>query len=338
MQKVDINNPLSYKQTWRKPSNAFICIPPLNTRVTNAWYGTESYTTRSAPFVLAGVLGELYVVPFAYVERRYTHCGQPLTSEFIKLMVERIKMPGGWQTWVMDWLTIQPSQAVCMACHVPVGQIGQIRNTTGFITRYNAFYKAEEKKRGLSHGTGDFLMCDVYPNSSKPNFYTRRVVNGVIFSRGYALDFFKGKTDPEQRAGKPITLEQLPKLYEKALPAAEPDASALIERPEPKKEPATVPAKALSADETFKQICDGIKQKLGRSFICTVPGGLDVPQGVCCIEAWAGGEAALICLWDGFKSYRVKCGEYIELGEVKKGDTQGLVSGIVETIRKFSGL
>ena len=237
--QVDFNSISSYKNCSKKFYEIHVCMPPKNTVVVNkleqaatvSQLGGKTYftaeqiedmqktnpqmlaliqqlvaqgkayaVTEQTPFVLCGTLGELWLISADKLANTYTFLqnNQPLPLNQQSL---NQSMTGNY----LDWTSVRTSHRAIagqnMACFVPVAQKGQIQTSWGAVLQING--------PGVSHGKGDFIVCQKMPNG-QPNLADRWVVNGDIFAATYNN---QGWTDCISSAStNTITIDMLPKL------------------------------------------------------------------------------------------------------------------------------
>ena len=236
---VDIDNPSSYKNCAKKQYEIYVCMPPKNTIVINKLeqadvvkqLGNKTYFTRddidkiqktnppllsllqslvsqgrayavtdATPFVLCGTVGEMWTIKPDKLASTYMFLqnGQPLQINQ-QTLNQRMKND------VLDWTVVRTSpQATAgqnMACFVPSSQKGQIQTSWGSVLNLNG--------AGVSHGKGDFVVCEKLPNG-QPNLSNRWVVNGEIFATTYNNQGWVQCLGTS--AVKSINISSLPKL------------------------------------------------------------------------------------------------------------------------------
>lgn len=237
--QVDFNSISSYKNCSKKFYEIHVCMPPKNTVVINkleqaatvSQLGGKTYftaeqiedmqktnpqmlaliqqlvaqgkayaVTEQTPFVLCGTLGELWLISADKLANTYTFLqnNQPLPINQQSL---NQRMTGNY----LDWTSVRTSHRAIagqnMACFVPVAQKGQIQTSWGAVLQING--------PGVSHGKGDFIVCQKMPNG-QPNLADRWVVNGDIFAATYNNQGWTDCISSTNSAGP--TIGVLPKL------------------------------------------------------------------------------------------------------------------------------
>lgn len=237
---VDFNNPSNYKSCSKKQYEIYVCMPPKNTVVINKLeqadvvrqLGGKTYFTASdieklktsnpqmmsmiqqlvsqgrayavtntTPFVLCGTVEEMWTINADKLAQTYTFLqnNQPYTINQQSLS-QRVRKDG-----LLDWtsirVTARETYGHYWACFVPLVQKGQIQTSRGTVLNING--------AGVSHGKGDFIVCNRLPNGN-PNLSDRWVVNGEVFASTYNN---QGWADCLKSSGiRNITIDSLPRL------------------------------------------------------------------------------------------------------------------------------
>lgn len=227
---VDINDPRNYKRCQKKQYKIWCCKPPKGTYAINAFEQHEIWRRLNGrsiitygeaekkgmvqlldnlassgkvykvmadnDFLLSGTQGEVWLAKIDKIARTYRlQNGTPITPQSLNRMAKKI----GYEV-VIDWFgveTLSSQGGINMACHVPKTQRGEIATSWGARLTINGV--------GVSHGTGDFIVCGMLPNGM-PNLNDRWVVNGLIFVDTYDNRSFSG----EIKSGK-STVPRKPK-------------------------------------------------------------------------------------------------------------------------------
>jgi hypothetical protein len=212
---INIDDPKNYRLTGKKQFEVHVCMPPVGTRITNFLEKATDVTCEKRRFVMTGTLGELWVITADRLASTYTYNGRPIDVDLIRSKAYGLDYhpcaPRGHQ--VMDWIRVQAVSGgmTNAACFVPLRQKGKIATAWGAILNFNAPYNESMRKKGISHGTGDFIVCTLV--NGFPNLADRWVVNGVVFSHTYRLDNFKGVTSEVLREAGGNLITDLPKLW-----------------------------------------------------------------------------------------------------------------------------
>ena len=194
----------NYKPCKLKQYDAYVCMPPKGTIVINKLeslgginVGKEYFTPEEQlkfndsqknmisslinnsnalhfvsdkePFVLAGTCGELSVISPSELAQNYNflQSNQPVGINQQNL---NQRMTGEYLKWTL--VRLKPSMVNYMACRVPTS----IR--TNIQTKFGV---GSINHQGVSHGKGDFVVCNKLPDG-KPDFSTRFIVNGNVFA------------------------------------------------------------------------------------------------------------------------------------------------------------
>lgn len=205
------DNPANYKPCRKKFHDVYMCKPPVGTIVINklinpdvvkavgkAYFtveelqkiaGTQLYAalqgyvqqkrasiTDKYDYVICGTVGELYTVQESDIVSYYQmfRDGNP-----ININQDDIRQHSN-NDGTINWTLIRPSPAtisysIGFALFVPVNKRLQIPVKHG-VANVNA--------PGVSHGKGDFIVCDRTPGGTL-KVETRRVVNGEVFATMY---------------------------------------------------------------------------------------------------------------------------------------------------------
>lgn len=205
---VDINDAKMYKPCQKKQYDIHVCMPEKGAIVVNKLEQAEMLQSLSnvpfvsaqavqqgfckdyqqavlvgraylvsdkTPFVLCGTVGALRTVAPGELQSAYSFLrnGQP---EQINNETLRARLVDG----VLPWIVVRTNPAFvsgkAMACFVPVSQRCQVQTAWGAVLDVNG--------PGVSHGKGDFIVCEVLPNG-RPNLQNRLVVNGNVFATTY---------------------------------------------------------------------------------------------------------------------------------------------------------
>lgn len=245
MQTVDIFNKKSYKDCFPKSYEVYVCMPPEGTVILNKLEQYSVYTklkrdyftpaeleslrskqpakfnyirecvasgkcyatSKSVPFIIAGIIGEFYTIKPDVLAHKYSF----MQGEFL-VPINDASLHGRLRGKYLPWTKISThtdklSVAITMACFVPVLQRGQIRTSSGTLLDYNA--------KGVSHGKGDFIVCTKLP-TGLPNLADMWVVNGEIFKETYDNRAFQGCFSDVHNATS-ITIDKLPNLIPERL-------------------------------------------------------------------------------------------------------------------------
>ena len=139
--------------------------------------------------VLAGTMGEMWVVDFNKLTSGYTNTnGTPIKN-----------------TQLRNWHRVKtvPNNSYAYACFVPANIQGQIQTAWGSVLNINGI--------GVDHGLGDFVIAGNGVGGN-PDFSDRYVVNGVIFGRTYNNNGFTKNLRPEKADWVGISEKDLPKI------------------------------------------------------------------------------------------------------------------------------
>lgn len=220
----------NYKPCKLKQYDAYVCMPPKGTIVINKLeslgginVGKEYFTPEEQlkfndsqknmisslinnsnalhfvsdkePFVLAGTCGELSVISPSELAQNYNFLqgNQPVGINQQNL---NQRMTGEYLKWTL--VRLKPSMVNYMACRVPTSIHTNIQTKLG-MQSINA--------QGVSHGKGDFVVCNKLPNG-KPDFSTRFVVNGNVF----ASTFNNQGWQDSIKDAKTVNISNLPNL------------------------------------------------------------------------------------------------------------------------------
>ena len=221
---------MSFKKCQKKQYNAHVCMPPIGTVCINKLEQTSSVvavsgvissksllflpneiqknpslatqlqallqqgmayiTTQERPFVIAGVLGELYVCAAQPLQQNYTWsdgtliCDQSITPKL--------------KDNILNWTVIQPIAKEQYAEFIPLDKVGAITSFKGYKMQYN--------DPSISHGKGDFLVADTPSGTGHI-----KVVNGIVFALTYNN---RGFTDylVDTKSIPSITIADLPPI------------------------------------------------------------------------------------------------------------------------------
>lgn len=206
---VDINDPRNYKRCQRKQYKIWCCKLPKGTYAINVFEQHEIWRQLNGrsiitydeakkrgilqlldnltlsgrvykvvtdnDFLLSGTQGEVWLAKLDKIAKTYRlQNGMPITPQSLNRMIKRIRY-----STIIDWFeveTLSTQEGINMACHVPKTQRGEIATSWGAKLTVNGV--------GVSHGTGDFIVCEMLPNGM-PNLNDRWVVNGLIFVDTY---------------------------------------------------------------------------------------------------------------------------------------------------------
>lgn len=129
------------------------------------------------PFVLCGLMGEKWAIDPVKFASTYLFSGGKalIATDDINIEV-RSDLQGN-----MPWHKVKTRSNVgytTMACFLPVSQEMQIQTSWGDTLFAN------DPKSSISHGKGDFIVCDKLPDG-QPDLNNRWVVNGQIFGLTY---------------------------------------------------------------------------------------------------------------------------------------------------------
>lgn len=235
------DNPSNYRKCQKKQYDIHVCMPPKGTIVINAleqadtvkyFNGKTYFTLRdlaklsdnakqsvmnavscgkaymvndNTPFVLAGTCGELSVISPSELAQNYNFLqgNQPVGINQQNL---NQRMTGEYLKWTL--VRLKPSMVNYMACRVPTS----IR--TNIQTKFGV---GSINHQGVSHGKGDFVVCNKLPNG-KPDFSTRFVVNGNVF----ASTFNNQGWQDSIKDAKTVNISNLPNLVPNDVVAEKP--------------------------------------------------------------------------------------------------------------------
>lgn len=171
---IDFYNPKNWKKTHAKSFDAWICMPPLNTKIFNAAYGIEQRTDEVNKYVLCYPNGFQSVVDLAYIERTFVE-----PYDCYSITAERLeeKKTGRYIPWFKAWSGAH-MKGELLALHLPCNKKEHINVEVG-----NFIANAE----GINHGDGDYIVCPVI-NGSTPDLRNPYVINGLLFPHLFALN------------------------------------------------------------------------------------------------------------------------------------------------------
>lgn len=236
MAQIAWQNPANYKPCRYKIHDCYVCKPPAGVVVINnlmhndlvkalgsAYFTVEQLAkmngspkhnalmawvqssdtgvamTNGNNFVVADPLGNLSVISGGELSANYTFVqdNQPVSISSERLSV-RMSSDG-----TMNWHLVRLSSYILsrsqqMACFVPLKE--KIQNGNQYIAN----------GPGLSHGKGDFLVCNKGQNG-QPDFASRKVVNGELFALTYNN---QGWVDCVANIMPMVSTATLPRLFE----------------------------------------------------------------------------------------------------------------------------
>ena len=154
--------------------------------------GQAQITTKDEPFVLAGTRGELSVVSPMELASNYSFLQGSQCVQINNINLNQRKS-GDYLNW-----TLVRKKGLAFkkyfACFVPANKRFSIGNML-------------VNTQGVSHGKGDFLVCDSFNN--KPNLTNRWLVNGEVFALTYNNQGWQDKIKSNLVS---VTIDELPKL------------------------------------------------------------------------------------------------------------------------------
>lgn len=199
-----LQDPKNWKHTQSKQYEIYMCMPDIGEPVYNNLELCSYTTDENCRFVLSGTVGEQWTIDSASLARKYMFAdGAPIDEQTIAyrmtmfnrdtrvitnkapMMLPSIEELDKYnQGAVMDWQLIRtkPGEATsAFAFHLPLSVVNYpVQTSWGSTLLANA--------PGVSHGTGDFLVCNDV--GGMPDFNDMRVVNGEVFPKTYDMRAF----------------------------------------------------------------------------------------------------------------------------------------------------
>lgn len=231
---VNINDPKMYRPCRKKSHEIYVCMPEKGAIVIDKFAqaaymghlhkgafvpaqlaqlsmfqdyqnavvaGRASVVSNEFPFVLCGTMGELRIISPAKLQSAYSFVRNGKTEPINQQTLQERLVDGN-----LPWTAIRISSSElvkeAMACFVPVTQTEQVRTVSGEVLDVNG--------EGVSHGEGDFIVCEALPNG-QPNLHSRWVVNGNVFATTYNNRGWSKCLDISA-APSPMTIDKLPQL------------------------------------------------------------------------------------------------------------------------------
>lgn len=176
--------------------------PMFNTLSQLASQGRIYTVSEAKNVVLAGTMGEMWVVDFNKLVNSYTTA----SGGIIK--------PEDLRTWCV--VRTKPDVSTAFACFVPASIYGQIPTAWGTLLNINGL--------GVSHGKGDFVIAQSV--NGVPNLQDRYVVNGVVFGRTYNNSGFSKYLKADGYTN--ISISELPKIWGVVRKGAPPRPNAVF--------------------------------------------------------------------------------------------------------------
>ena len=154
--------------------------------------GKAYITSQERPFIIAGVIGELYTCRAISLQNGYTWSDGTVIND--QTIAPKLKNN------ILDWTvisTITTAQEL-YANFVPVSNQGVITSTQGYQMAYNM--------PGINHGKGDFIVAN-----NPQGMGDLKVVNGIVFAHTYNN---RGFTDylVDTKAIPSVTIADLPPI------------------------------------------------------------------------------------------------------------------------------
>lgn len=195
---------MSFKKCQKKQYNAHVCMPPLGTVCINKLeqassaafiagvtssksllflpeeiqknqalavqlqallqQGMAYMTSQERPFIIAGVLGELYTCEASTLQQKYLWSDGTLICD--QSIAPKLKNN------ILDWTVIQPITKEQYAEFIPLDRVGAVTSLKGYKMQYN--------DPSVNHGKGDFIVADTPEGAGDV-----KVVNGIVFALTY---------------------------------------------------------------------------------------------------------------------------------------------------------
>lgn len=209
---VDINNPNNYKECKKKQYKIWACKPPIGTYAVNKLEQNEVWNflkckniiskleakkkglipildklvtqnkiyriDNDDDFLLSGTQGEVWATKLNKVIKTYNMYDDGQYIHINSKCLDNLTKEVNNNTFI-DWFSIKTlgdNGETYMACYVPSSESFEIETSWGIKLNVNG--------KGVAHGKGDFILCDILSNG-QPDLNNKWVVNGLVFADTY---------------------------------------------------------------------------------------------------------------------------------------------------------